>query len=209
LGPNCPFVADALQAVPALQAVLVPINTRLTEGEVTYLLENSGASFVLVDSQFAHLVASAKVPIVRCADSGDKDDPYERFLEEGAEFDKRSGGLGWEGLVFQRDELATFAISYTSGTTSKPKGEPLPSMLGFYWLRGRLCRCRDFVPRNLPRRPRELDGEQPRCFLSLPLDSPDVPLPWMVLSLREHSEYVYASLPACRWRLLGGLERVP
>ena len=129
-GPNVPFVADALQAVASIQAIVVPINSafrsselefqltlspppaaRLTENEVAYLLDNSGASLVLVDTEFVNLVASAKVPVVSCDDSGLASDPYEQFLLEGAEFDRRHGDLGWGGLEFQADEHATFAIS--------------------------------------------------------------------------------------------------
>lgn len=111
------------QAIPALQAIIVAINTRLQPDDVAYLLENSGAVLVLVDAEFERLVKGAKVPVVRCDDSGRPDDPYEKLLQEGAAFDRKNGGLGWSGLEFQKDELATFAISYTSGTTSKPKGQ--------------------------------------------------------------------------------------
>lgn len=133
-GPNCPFVADSLQAIAALQAIVVPIkcvplslshfellknlnlpfcylSVRITEPEAAYLIENSGSSLILVDAQFAALVTSAKVPVVVCNDSGLTSDPYEQFLARGAEFDRAHGGLGWEGLEFQPDELATFAIS--------------------------------------------------------------------------------------------------
>lgn len=178
LGPNVPFVADALQvrassnpsagsstcrllltsahpqAIPALQAIIVAVNTRLQPDDVSYLLENSGAAFVLVDAEFEKLVKGAKVPVVRCDDSGRAGDPYEQLLDEGAAFDRANGNLGWSGLEFQKDELATFAISYTSGTTSKPKGRSLahplkPETLGLtlYLLR----RSRDFLPRHLPR----------------------------------------------------------
>lgn len=115
------LISDALQGIAAVQAVIVPINTRLTEAEVSYLITNSDAKLILVDSEFAHLVASAKVPIVISSD-GKPGCAYEKFLEEGAAFDRATGDLEWAGLEFQKDELATFAICYTSGTTSQPKG---------------------------------------------------------------------------------------
>lgn len=94
----------------------------MTPVEVDYLLENSGASLVFVDHEFANLVVGAKVPVIVSQDSGRSDCAYEQFLEMGAAYDRKTGGLGWEGLEFQPDETATFAISYTSGTTSRPKG---------------------------------------------------------------------------------------
>lgn len=43
-------------------------------------------------------------------DSGAYTDPYEAFLRGGEEYDVANGDLGWSGLEFQTDELATFAI---------------------------------------------------------------------------------------------------
>ncbi|TNY21965.1 AMP-dependent synthetase and ligase [Rhodotorula diobovata] len=135
LGPNVPFVADALQAVPAAKGVLVVVNTRLSAPEVQFILENSGAKIVLVDETLVKLLPSdvvesgrtkgAKVQVVRCADTGRDDDPYEQFLREGAAHDKALGGKEWAGLEFPRDEETTMAITYTSGTTSRPKGVEL------------------------------------------------------------------------------------
>ncbi|SCZ90923.1 BZ3500_MvSof-1268-A1-R1_Chr1-3g02386 [Microbotryum saponariae] len=123
LGPNVPFVSDALQAIPSVQGIIVALNTRLTEPEVAYMLENSGAKLALVDETLRHLVGkSSKLQVIICADSGKADDPYEKFLVEGQAYDRKQGGLGWQGLEFQADEDSTFAISYTSGTTSRPKG---------------------------------------------------------------------------------------
>ncbi|GAA5919156.1 hypothetical protein JCM1841_002476 [Sporobolomyces salmonicolor] len=126
LGPNVPFVADALQAIPAAQGIIVAINTRLSPGEVAYLLENSGAKLVLVDKELVRLLPPEEqrkgVQVVVCSDTGGEEDEYERFLTEGQRYDRELGGKGWAGLEFEKDENATFAISYTSGTTSRPKG---------------------------------------------------------------------------------------
>jgi long-subunit acyl-CoA synthetase (AMP-forming) len=124
IGPNVPFVSDALQAIPAVQAVVVTVNTRLLPTDVAYLIEDSRPTLILVDAQFEELVKGTAVPVVRCDDSGRADDPYERLLAEGTAYDRDHGSRGWSGLEFQKDELATFAISYTSGTTSRPKGAP-------------------------------------------------------------------------------------
>lgn len=87
------------------------------------MVENSGARLILVDSQFKNLVEDVKGPsIVICNDSGRSDDAYERLLLQGDAYDRDHGRKGWSGLEFQKDENETFAISYTSGTTSRPKG---------------------------------------------------------------------------------------
>ncbi|BGP28698.1 hypothetical protein JCM10296v2_000434 [Rhodotorula toruloides] len=123
LAPNVPFMSDALQALPAAKLVMVTVNTRLNPSEVAYILEDSGAKLVLVDHSLAHLLPKdSKAQVVVCQDSYDASDPYEQFLEEGAAYDRKLGGKEWAGLEVVKDEEALFAISYTSGTTSKPKG---------------------------------------------------------------------------------------
>ncbi|GAA6039030.1 hypothetical protein JCM8097_000162 [Rhodosporidiobolus ruineniae] len=130
LGPNVPFVADALQAIPAAGGTIVAVNTRLSASEIGYIYEHSSPTVVLVDRELVGLLPKEaveggdekKVRVVQCADTYDGEDPYERFLAEGRREDERRGGKGWAGLEMQRDENATWAISYTSGTTSRPKG---------------------------------------------------------------------------------------
>ncbi|GAA5909022.1 uncharacterized protein JCM6883_002582 [Sporobolomyces salmoneus] len=122
--PNLPAHSDALQAIPAAQMVIVPINTRLSATDVDYIIQDSGSKLLLVDSELVHLLPKdlkgRGVQVVVCADRDH--DEYEKFLEEGREYDRRNGGKEWSGLEFIEDENATFAISYTSGTTSRPKG---------------------------------------------------------------------------------------
>lgn len=115
------MIADALQGVGAAQCIVVPVNTRLTQGEVDYMLGESESKIVLVDHQSAHLFSAATVPVIVCHD-GVIGCGYEAFLEEGRLYDERLGGLGWEGLEFESDENATFSICFTSGSTAKPKG---------------------------------------------------------------------------------------
>ncbi|GAA5932475.1 hypothetical protein JCM3775_005929 [Rhodotorula graminis] len=131
LGPNVPFVSDALQAVPAAKMVLVVVNTRLSAPEIEFLVQDSGTKLILVDESLVHLLpedvvaGGGKVQVVRCVDTGKADDPYEQFLREGAAYDQKLGGKEWAGLEFHRDEESTIAITYTSGTTSRPKGVEL------------------------------------------------------------------------------------
>ncbi|KAG9012722.1 hypothetical protein FRB93_001275 [Tulasnella sp. JGI-2019a] len=119
ISPNCPLIADALQATLAARAVLCPINTRLTKAEVSYILEHSGSKLILVDYEFASLVEGAKVPVVVSNDTGRAGDPYERFLDEGRAFSQERG---WPGLELEPNEDANATLCYTSGTTGRPKG---------------------------------------------------------------------------------------
>ncbi len=117
LCPNTPAMLEAHFGVPAAQGVLVPINVRLTRGEVSYILEHSGARFALVDRELAGLVEGAPdLEVVRVDDTGGADDPYERLLGSvtGSDPDLTIDPPG--------NEEDTISINYTSGTTGRPKG---------------------------------------------------------------------------------------
>jgi len=87
--------------------ILVPINFRLTRDEVTYIVEQSGASVLLVDPEL-----EASLNDVECA---------HKFIL-GAESDAALFDFDAEPRPWEPDENATATINYTSGTTARPKG---------------------------------------------------------------------------------------
>jgi fatty-acyl-CoA synthase len=95
--------------VPQAGGVIVAINTRLSAGEVGYILEHSGAGLVFYSPQLEPLLAEAPAGIRRIATGAE----HEAFLATGSE-DPVEGVLA--------DEYDTIAIDYTSGTTGRPKG---------------------------------------------------------------------------------------
>ena len=109
-------MVEAHFAVPAAGGLLVCINIRQSPGEVARLLEHAEPRVILVDVEFEALLSSfdtSSVEVIRIADSGAPDDPYERFVASGSpEFP----------LGGPRDEEDAIAINYTSGTTGDPKG---------------------------------------------------------------------------------------
>src|SRR4051812_27141903 len=56
LCPNTPALLEAHYGVPAAGAILVALNTRLSKGEVEYILEDSDPKVVIVDHELAELV---------------------------------------------------------------------------------------------------------------------------------------------------------
>ncbi|MBE3558353.1 MAG: AMP-binding protein [Ktedonobacteraceae bacterium] len=123
LCPNTPALLEAHFAVPAAGGILVAINTRLNSQEIGFILNHSDARYLFVDEELYHLVEPLDLQhlhVVRIADSGAPDDPYEQFLAEGSSALPAS----WLG-----DEEEPIAINYTSGTTGNPKG-------GVYTYRG-------------------------------------------------------------------------
>lgn len=119
--PNVPMILDLIQALPAIHAVIVPMNIRLTKPEVDYILEHSGSKMIIVDSDFKHLAEGFKGEVIISNDSAGRDpsDPYEQLIQEGKQ---QADTVGWKGLPLIDDEDANLAICYTSGTTGRPKG---------------------------------------------------------------------------------------
>ncbi|KAF9152954.1 hypothetical protein BG015_004385 [Linnemannia schmuckeri] len=120
IAPNIPAMLEAHFAIPASNAIICAINTRLAPKEVEYILNHSGAKAVFVDKEFVELVRDSKLPKVVIADTGvAASDEYERFLETGYQ---KAATLGWGGLDQTDDENEGVSLCYTSGTTGKPKG---------------------------------------------------------------------------------------
>ena len=56
LHPNCHTFLEAYYAIPQIGAVSVPINTRLSPGEIAFILEDSESKILIADSMFKHQV---------------------------------------------------------------------------------------------------------------------------------------------------------
>jgi fatty-acyl-CoA synthase len=97
--PNVPLMLELHYAVPAVGAVLVPLNTRLAAGDYAYILEHSGAKVIAVAEELRDLLAEA--PAVEAVTELDGE-PVD--------------------LVRPDDERELLSINYTSGTTGRPKG---------------------------------------------------------------------------------------
>ncbi|HJU47666.1 MAG TPA: acyl--CoA ligase family protein [Gaiellaceae bacterium] len=114
--PNSPAMLEAHFGVPAAGGVLVTVNTRLATAEIAYILEHSGARFLLLDADLAGLVDPNElgdVQVIRVDDTGAADDPYEQLLAS-ASPERPASWL--------EHEEETISINYTSGTTGRPKG---------------------------------------------------------------------------------------
>ena len=101
--------------VPAAGGILVPINNRLAGQEIGYILEHSGARFLLLDAELSPLITPLALPDVTVVtfDRGDASNQYEQFLAAASDELPDS---------WLEDEEETISINYTSGTTGQPKG---------------------------------------------------------------------------------------
>jgi fatty-acyl-CoA synthase len=113
---NSSPMLEAHFGVPAAGGILVAINYRLSSSEIAYILEHSGARFLLLDVQLESLVSPldlTDVRVIRCGDLRGPSDEYQRLLDQ-ASPEQPTGRPD--------DEEDTISINYTSGTTGRPKG---------------------------------------------------------------------------------------
>jgi len=89
--------------------ILVPINFRLAQPEIDYIVHHSGAEVVYADPSLKDVLAKVDAPHKFLL--GEDDDLYLRDTEP----------RPWD----DPDEGATATINYTSGTTARPKGVQL------------------------------------------------------------------------------------
>jgi fatty-acyl-CoA synthase len=124
--PNIPAMNELHFAVPMAGAVLNALNIRLDAASIAFQLDHGGAKIILVDPEFAGVIAEALTLM-----SGPK--PFVIDVDDAAfAGGKRIGEIEYEDALSQGDpdfaarlppdEWDAIALSYTSGTTGNPKG---------------------------------------------------------------------------------------
>jgi fatty-acyl-CoA synthase len=113
VSPNCARFLISFFGVSGYGRVLVPINYRLRADEISYIVEHSGATLLLIDPELEDVLSGvpAKERIIL-----DGVSDAELFAEAPA---------GAEPVGWEPDEDAVCTINYTSGTTARPKGVQL------------------------------------------------------------------------------------
>ena len=128
--PNTPEMVEAHYAIPALNAVINTLNTRLDAPLLAWQMNHCEAAVVITDREFAPTMREAlrllkdehgRTPVVIDVDDSEYTGPGERL-----------GTHEYEALLAAHAPLATLdapadewdaiAVSYTSGTTGDPKG---------------------------------------------------------------------------------------
>ena len=129
IAANTPEIFEAHYSIPMIGAVINTINTRLDAETISYILDHSDAKLLITDTQFSPVMKKAlslygkNIPIIDIHDEqaifkegeGERIGKwtYEDFLLTGDDFFKWS---------LPEDEWQAISLSYTSGTTGKPKG---------------------------------------------------------------------------------------
>ncbi len=128
--PNTPEMVEAHYAVPALNAVLNTLNTRLDAPLLAWQMNHCEVQVLITDREFAPVMSQAlmilrdqsgrRPVVIDVADS--------EYVGQG----EKLGGVEYEALLAAHaplavlagpaDEWDAIAVSYTSGTTGDPKG---------------------------------------------------------------------------------------
>src|SRR5271156_5459331 len=123
LSLNCHRLLEAYFGVLEAGGVLLPLNIRLAAPELTYILNDSGATVLFLEQEFIGLVDSFRRDLltVRSFHQLDgtpqadwlSDQTYERML---------SSATPYRPELTEFDENSVAEIFYTSGTSASPKG---------------------------------------------------------------------------------------
>jgi len=109
---NSHVMLEMHNGIPMAGAVLVPMNIRLSAGELAYIIDHSGARLLIATEELADSARKvAESTGVRLVLSGSPGAEYEQLLTSARPHS-----------VPCADERGLLAINYTSGSTGRPKG---------------------------------------------------------------------------------------
>ena len=128
--PNTPEMVELHYAVPALNAVLNTLNTRLDAPLLAWQMNHCEAAVLVTDTEFSPVMREALALLAR--EHGRKPVVIDVADSEYAGPGERLGAHEYEALLAAHaplarlegpaDEWDAIAVSYTSGTTGDPKG---------------------------------------------------------------------------------------
>ncbi|MGB2672125.1 MAG: long-chain-fatty-acid--CoA ligase [Candidatus Acidiferrum sp.] len=123
LSTNCHRLLEAYYGVLEAGAVLLPLNIRLAASELTYVLDDSGASILFLEKQFLGLVDSFRkdIPGVRMFCQLDAPPETSWLFPQNYEA-LLAAATRYRADIAAIDENSLAELFYTSGTSADPKG---------------------------------------------------------------------------------------
>lgn len=118
---NCSQYLETYYAVAKIGAILVPLNFRAKEDELSYMLANAEATALFIGERYVDMVKSMRPSLgsVKTYISIDGKSANMLYYE-----DLISGGSP-DDVITEVEEEDTTILMYTAGTTGRPKGVPL------------------------------------------------------------------------------------
>jgi len=121
--PNCHYFLEVYYGIAQIGAISVPINIRLSPGEIAFILQDSESKILILDPVYQKQVDPIREKIVGIkkilwtrdgiVSKEDRDLHYEKVLEKGDPCPPPEISIHDEDVA---------QIYYTSGTTGRPKG---------------------------------------------------------------------------------------
>jgi fatty-acyl-CoA synthase len=123
LSLNCHRLLEAYFGVLEAGCVLLPLNIRLAAPELTYILNDSGATVLFLEQEFVGLVDSFRRDL-RAVHSFHQLDgtPQAAWLSAQNYEQMLASATPYRGELMAFDENSVAEIFYTSGTSASPKG---------------------------------------------------------------------------------------
>jgi long-chain acyl-CoA synthetase len=121
---NCNEYVEACLATAKLGAIFVPLNFRIREDELKYLVNKAEPKILFVGSRYADMVNSVKGKLLSVKNFviiGDKDkgmQDYDKLIASGSPEEKSFAEVADEDIIM---------LLFTAGTTGFPKGVPQDS----------------------------------------------------------------------------------
>src|SRR5882724_665361 len=122
LSANCHRLLEAYYGVLEAGAVLLPLNIRLAPAELAYILNDSEATVLFFEDQFAGLVESFRKDLHTVKSYIPLDSKPSGPWMSGKNYEELlANATPYHADVMQVDENALGELFYTSGTSANPK----------------------------------------------------------------------------------------
>jgi fatty-acyl-CoA synthase len=123
LSTNCHRLLEAYYGVLEAGAVLLPLNIRLGSDELAYIMNDSGAKILFLESQFVPLVDSFRHKTSTVERFFLLDAPVQaNWLAPQTYEDLLAAASPYRADIMEFDENSLAELFYTSGTSAEPKG---------------------------------------------------------------------------------------